>query len=66
MTYREMLQSLIRETWEAYDKSSPLRDMGTPAEKDVFNKYRGLLYAAATALSQLDNALPEGRAKMEC
>lgn len=63
MTYRENLQELIREIWQAYDKVGGMRDAAF--DQQPFNDARGKLYDAATALSKHDNALSVGQADSE-
>ncbi len=62
VTYRDHLQTTIRNIWAAYDDCSPLRDFACGSEKEAFNTARGKLYDAAIALGALDNALTRLRA----
>lgn len=64
-TYREAVQNVIREIWNAYDKAGGLRDAALESEKDTWNTVRGKLYDAAIALSQMDNRMAPGRALAE-
>lgn len=65
-TYREQIQTLIREIWKAYDECEGLRDCATLQEKDHWNFTRGRLYDAAQKLMNLDNSLSDARAAMIC
>lgn len=56
-TYRGAIQDLIRATWEAYDTAGALRDCAIQSEKEYWNTYRGQMYEAAQALSNLDNGM---------
>lgn len=64
MTYREEIQQLIRELWTIYDKSSRLRDIASPEEKEHWNRFRGRMHNAVSPLSDLDDGLSDNRATM--
>lgn len=63
-TYRELIQDIIAQLDQAYDKCGALRDAAVGAEKEPFNFARGQIGEAMRKFHTLDNSLSDKRASM--
>lgn len=63
-TYRDKIQELIETIESIYDDAGWLRDCAVNPEKNAWNTLRSKTREASSALRELDDLLPESRAKM--
>lgn len=62
MTYREKIQSIIKQIETVYDDAECLRDFATEDEKKHWNELRRIFYDADAPMRKLNNSLSQNRA----